>query len=103
MTTSRFISKLIKCSSNYIPKNILPKNLNEEDFELVIDEIVNDEDSGKSDTEIETYESTEDSKFPQEYDDGGVIILMDLNEKECMIHEYKQFSKDENLMFYLFS
>ena len=36
----------------------------------------------KSDTEIETYDSIEDLKFPQEYDDGGIIILEDLNEKE---------------------
>ena len=45
-------------------------------------EIVNKKDFEKSDTEIETYESIEELKFPQEYDDGGIIILDDINEKE---------------------
>ena len=36
----------------------------------------------KSDTEIETYESIEELKFPQEYEDGSIVILNDLNEKE---------------------
>ena len=36
----------------------------------------------KSDTEIETYESIEDKKFPQEYENNSIIILDDLNEKE---------------------
>ena len=31
---------------------------------------------------METNESKEELKFPQEYDDGGVIILDDLNDKE---------------------
>ena len=44
--------------------------------------IVNNKDFEKSDTEIETYESIEELKFPQEYEDGGIIILDDLNEKE---------------------
>ena len=35
-----------------------------------------------SDTELETCESIEELKFPEEYDDGGIIILDDLNEKE---------------------
>ena len=35
----------------------------------------------KTDTEIETFESIEELKFPQEYEDGGIIILDDLNEK----------------------
>ena len=36
----------------------------------------------RSDTEIEAYEWTEEIKFPQEYDDGKIIVLDDLNEKE---------------------
>ena len=36
----------------------------------------------KSDTEIETHEPIKELKFPQEYEDGGIIILEDLNEKE---------------------
>ena len=74
--------KLIKCFSNYIPIHIIPNILNEADIDIVIEEIVNIKDFQKSDTEIETYESIEELKFPQEYNDGGVIILDDLNEKE---------------------
>ena len=44
--------------------------------------IVKNKDFEKSDPEIETYESIEEIKFPQEYDDGGFILLDDLNEKE---------------------
>ena len=73
--------KLNKCFTNYIPIHIIPNILNEEDIDIVIEEIVNNKDFEKSDTEIETYESIEELKFPQEYD-GGIIILDDLNEKE---------------------
>ena len=74
--------KLIKCFTNYIPILIIPNILNEEYIDIVIEEIVNIKDVEKSDTEIETYENIEDLKFPHEYDDGGIIILDDLNEKE---------------------
>ena len=74
--------KLIKCFSNYIPIHIIPNMLNEEDIDVVIEEIVKNKDFENSDTEIETYESIDEIKFPQEYDDGGIIILDDLNEKE---------------------
>ena len=74
--------KLFICFSNYIPIHIIPNILNENDFDIVIEEIVNIEDFEKSDTEIETYESIEELKFPQEYEDGGIVILDDLNEKE---------------------
>ena len=74
--------KLIKCFSNYIPIHIIPFTLNEEDIDVVIDELVNNKDFEKSNTKIETYESIEELKFPQEYDHGGIIILDDLNEKE---------------------
>ena len=74
--------KLIKCFSNYIPIYIISNILNEEDIDVVIDELVNNKNFEKSNTEIETYESIEGSMFPQEYDDGGIIILDDLNEKE---------------------
>ena len=36
----------------------------------------------KSDTAIETYESIEGLKFPQDFQVGGIIILDDLNENE---------------------
>ena len=74
--------KLIKCFSNYTPINIIPNILNEEHIDVVIEEIVNNKDFEKSDTEIETYESIEQLKYTQEYEDGGIIILDDLNEKE---------------------
>ena len=74
--------KLIKCFSNYIPIHIIPNILNEEDIDIVIEEIVSNKDFEKSDTEIETYELIEELKYPQEYDDGGIITLDDLNEKE---------------------
>ena len=76
-----YIKKLIKSSSNYTPKDIIPNILDEEDIDLVIAEIGNNKDFQKSDTEIETYESIDELKFPQDYDDGGIIILYDLNEK----------------------
>ena len=47
----------------------------------MIDEVVNNKDFEKSDTEIETYESIAKLKFPQEYD-GCIIILDALNENE---------------------
>ena len=46
------------------------------------DEIVNNKDFEKSNTEVETYESIEDLKFPQEYENNSIIILDDLNQKE---------------------
>ena len=74
--------KLNKCISKYIPIHIIPNNLNEEDIDVVIDEIVHSKGFEKFDTEIETYESIEELNFPRKYDDGGIIILNDLNEKE---------------------
>ena len=74
--------KLIECFSNYIPINIIPNILNEGDIDVVIDEIVNDKDFQKSDTEIETYENLEELKSPQEYEINSIIILDDLNQKE---------------------
>ena len=74
--------KLIKSFHNYIPIHIIPNILNEVDIDIVIDGIVNNKDFKKSNTEIETYESIDELNFPQEDDDGGNIILDDLNEKE---------------------
>ena len=74
--------KLIKCFSIYITIHIIPNILTEEDIDLVMDEIVNDKDFEKSDTEIQTYESIEELKFLQEYEDIAIIILDELNEKE---------------------
>ena len=74
--------KLIKCFSSYIPIHIIPNILNEKDIDVVIEEIVNNKDFEKSNTEIETYESIEELKFPQEYENNSIIILDDLNQKE---------------------
>ena len=73
---------LIKCFINYIPIHIIPNILNEEDIDIVIEEIVNNKDFQKSDTEIETFESIDELKFPQEYENNSIIILDDLNQKE---------------------
>ena len=73
--------KLIKCFNNYIPKHIISNILNEELTDVVFEEIVNNKDFEISDTEIETYESKEDFKFPQEYENNSIIILDDLNQK----------------------
>ena len=74
--------KLVKCLSSYIPIHIIPEILNEEDIDIVIEEIVNNKDFEKSDTEIETYESKEELKFPQRSENISIIILDDLYQKE---------------------
>ena len=74
--------KIIKCFSNYIPIHNISNILNERDIHVVIEEIVNNKDFEKSNTEIETYESIEDLKSPQEYENNSIIILEDLNQKE---------------------
>ena len=74
--------RLIKCFTNYIPINIIPNILNEIDIDIVIEEVINNTDFEKSDTEIETYNNIEEIKFPQDYENNSIIILDDLNEKE---------------------
>ena len=58
--------KLIKCFSNYIPIDIIPNILNEEDIHVVIEGIANNKDFERSLTEIETFDNIEDLKFPQD-------------------------------------
>ena len=72
----------IKCFSKYIPINIIPNILNEEDIDEVIEEIVNNKVFQKSDTEIETFNNIEELNFPQDYESNSIIILDDLNQKE---------------------
>ena len=74
--------KLIKCFSNHIPIHIIPNIFNEEHFEIVIEEIVNNKDFEKTDTEMETYDNIDELKFPQDYENNSIMILDDLNEKE---------------------
>ena len=98
--------KLIKCFSNYIPINIIPNILNEEDFDVVIEEIVNNKDFEKSSIEIETYESIEDLKFPQEYEYNSIIILDDLNHKEMDDYRVQAMfkrSRHNNLSIFIIS
>ena len=73
--------KLIKAFSKKRPIHIIPNILKEEDIDVVNEEIVKNKDFQKSDTEVETYESIEELKYPQYYDVGGIIILDDLNGK----------------------
>ena len=83
-----------------------PKQLNEYDMNVVIEEIVNNKDFEKSDTEIETFESIEDFKFPQEYDDVGLFSLDDLNEKEMndpRVQAIFKRSRDNNLSIFIIS
>ena len=96
--------KLIKCFSNFIRIHIIPHILNEEDIDIVNEEIVNNKDFRKSDTEIETFDNIEELKFPQEHVNKSIIILDDLNQKRWMILEYKQCSNglDTNYCVYLF-
>ena len=55
--------------------------MNEEDDDIVIEEIINNKHFEKSDTELESYESIEEIKIPQEFD-GGIVTLDDLDGKE---------------------
>ena len=97
---------LFICFSNYIPIHIIPKILTEEDLDLVIEEIVNNKDFEKSNTEIETYESIEELKFPQEDENNSIIILDDLHQTEmddprvqAMFKRYRH----ENLSIFIIS
>ena len=98
--------KIVKYFCNYIPIHIIPNILNETDIDIVTEEIVNNKDFEKSDTEVETYESIEQLKFPQVYDDGGVIVLDDLNEKEMndpRVQAMFKRSRHNNLSIFIIS
>ena len=76
--------KVIKGISYYIPKEIITVKRNEQEENKKFDEIINDEDFEKSETEIEAFVSIGEIKYPQEYDSYQpiVIILDDLSRKE---------------------
>ena len=98
--------KVIKCFINYIPIHKISSILDEEDIDIVIEEIVNKEDFQKSNTEIENYEGIEEVKYPQEYDDGGIIILDILIEKEMndpRVQAMFKRSRHNNLSIFIFS
>ena len=95
--------KIIKCFTICIPIHIIPNILNEEDIDIVIEEIVNNKDFKKSDTEIETYKSIEELKFPQEYENISIIISDDLNQKEMddpRVQAMFKRSRHKNIYFY---
>ena len=97
---------MIKCFSNYIPIHIIPNILNEEDIDVVIKKIVNNKDCEKSDTEIETYESIEELKFPQEYENNSIVILDDLHQKELdnpRVQAMFKRSRHNNLCIFIIS
>ena len=73
--------RFFKCFCNDIPINKSPNFFIEEGKILVNDEMVNDKNFKKFETEIETFESTEELKFLQEYGDRGIFTLDDVNEK----------------------
>ena len=98
--------KLLECFSNYIPFHIIPNILKENDIDIVIDEIVNNKNFEKSGTEIETFESIEELKFPQDYEDGCIIILDDFNEKEMndpRVQAMFKRSRHKNLSLFIIS
>ena len=91
---------------NYVPINIIANNLNDEDVDWVIEEIINHKDFKKSNIQIEIYKSIENLKYPQEYENGGLTILDDLNERERNDHRvqamYKK-SRYNNLSLFIIS
>ena len=98
--------KLIKCFSNYIPIHIIPNNLNEEDIDIVNKQLINNKDFEKSITEIETFDNSEELRFPQDYENLSIIILDDLNEKEINNDKIQAMFKRErhnNLSIFIIS
>ena len=98
--------KLIKCFSNQIPIHIIPNNLYDNDIDTVIEEIINDQDFRKSEKEIETFESIENLKYPQEYENNSIIILDDLNQKEMddpRVQARFKRSRHNNLSIFMIS
>ena len=98
--------KLLKCFNNYLPIHIIPNILNEEDLALVIEEVINNGDFEKSDTEIETFDNIEELKFPQEYENNSIIILDDLNQKEMddpRVQALFKRSRHNNLSIFIIS
>ena len=98
--------KLIKSFNNYLLHIIIPNILNEDDIDMVIEEIVNNEDFEKSDTEIETFDYIEVLKYPQEYEYNSFIILSDMNQKEMedpRVQAMFKRSRHNNLSIFIIS
>ena len=80
--------------------------MNEENIDIVIQEIVNNKDFEKSVIEIETFDTIEELRFPQEYENNSIIILDDLNEKEIINDKIQAiFKRDRhnNLSIFIIS
>ena len=98
--------RLNKCFSNYVPIHIIPNISNEKDIDVVIEEIVNNKDFQKSDTEIETFDNIDELNFPQEYENISIIILDDLNQKEMddpRVQAMFKRSRHNNLSIFIIS
>ena len=98
--------RIFKCFRNYIPINIIPNILNEEDLDIVIEELIKNKDFEKSDIEIETFDNIENLKYPQEYEINSIIILDDLNQKEMddpRVQAMFKRSRHNNLSIFIIS
>ena len=74
----------------------------------MIEEVFNNKDFEKSDTEIETYESIEKLNYPQEYssDQPIVVIIDDINQKEMeelRVHSMFKRSRHNVISIFLLS
>ena len=106
-----FIKVYIKNYSNVLVITYqfakIPNILNEEDIHIVPDEIVNNKDFEKSDIEIETYDSFEELKYPQEYNfDQSINLSDDLNQKEKEDSRFQAMFKrstHNNMSIFVFS
>ena len=98
--------KLIKCFSNHIPIHIIPNIFYKEDIDIIIEEIISNKDFEKSNIEIETFDNIEELKFPQDYENNGIIILDDLNQKEMddpRLQALFKRSRHNNLSIFIIS
>ena len=77
--------------------------MNEGDFDIVIDGIVNNNDFEKSNTDIETFDIIEEIKYPQDYEIFINIMLDDLIEKKLTTIKYKRCLNEGVKKSYLFS
>ena len=96
--------KLIKCFSNYIPFNIKPKILNEEDINIVSEKVCTDKNPVKSDCGIGTYESIEEINYLQDNDKRRINILYDLKGKEMNVQRVQalfEHSRHNNLSIFI--
>ena len=98
--------KIIKCFINYVPINVISNTLNVEDIDEVIGEVIDIIEFEKFDKEIETYESIETLKLPQDYENNFINTLHDWNENEMNEpHVQAMFkrSRDNNLSIFIIS